>query len=95
MTKLRRTAIVIVGLLLALPGVLAAAPAAFAMRALPPERRAEHPDLHRHPVGDERLAGCPGRHRRRSRRRGAHRHHRPRAIQRPSPTRGRLTVTTS
>jgi hypothetical protein len=37
MTKLRRIAIVIVGLLLALPGVLAAAPAAFAMRALPPD----------------------------------------------------------
>ena len=37
MTKLRRTAIVIVGMLLALPGVLAAAPAAFAMRVLRPE----------------------------------------------------------
>ena len=37
MTKLRRTAIVIASLLLALPGVLAAAPAAFAMRAIPPD----------------------------------------------------------
>jgi hypothetical protein len=37
MTKLRRTAIVVVGLLLALPGVLAAAPAAFAMHVVSPD----------------------------------------------------------